>query len=177
MLEEFANQEYRHAFVDEAIRSRITSQIGAMRKERGWDYSEFAKNINKKVSWTYRLEDPNAAFPTIPTLLEVAAALDIGLDVRFRSFSELLDDVRTLDPSSFAVPSFDAEIKTDAFSKPRRTIRVLNYGSKVRQRRTRGGSRYRAPGDQSMSRLESIGAANPGVGGVGKGVFELPRAS
>jgi hypothetical protein len=106
MLEQMrTSKEYRHGFVEEAIRSRIVGQIAALRKERGWDLKTFAANIGKKLSWAYRLEDPNSAPPTIPSLLEVAEACDVGLDVRFRGFSELLDDVTALGPDSFRVPS------------------------------------------------------------------------
>src|SRR6266851_3332809 len=75
-----ASKEYRHAFIEESIRTRVTAQIKALRDAMKMDYKQFADQINKKVSWVYRLEDPNAPPPTIPTLLQVAAAFDIGLD-------------------------------------------------------------------------------------------------
>lgn len=81
------SHEYRQAFVEEALQTRITAQIRALRNKHGLDYKGFADRIDKSVSWTYRLEDPNAAPPTIPTLLRIANKFDIGLDVRFRSFS------------------------------------------------------------------------------------------
>ena len=126
-----SSKEYRHGFVEEAIRTRITAQIKTIRERRDWDYKKFAEEIGKMVSWVYRLEDPNGAPPTIPTLLRVAEALDIGLDVRFRSFSELLNDVTTLDSKSFSVPSFEEELKTGSFSEGRRRTR------KVRRSRRR----------------------------------------
>jgi len=104
------SKEYRHAFADEAIRSRLTTQVKTMREQRGWDYKQFAEELKKKVSWTYRLEDPNAALPTLPTLLQAAEAFDVVLDVRFRSFSEFLGDVSNLKPSSFEVASFDQDV-------------------------------------------------------------------
>jgi transcriptional regulator with XRE-family HTH domain len=115
-----ASKEYRHAFIEEAIRTRITAQIAALREKEEWDYKKLAEKIGKKVSWAYRLEDPNVPAPTITSLLDVAAAFDIGLDVRFRSFSELLDDVTTLKPASFLVSSFTDELRSGSFSKPRR---------------------------------------------------------
>lgn len=127
-----ASKEYRHAFIEEAIRTRIAMQIKALQDANEWDYKTFANKLNKKVSWVYRLEDPNAATPTIPTLLQVAEAFDIGLDVRFRSFSELLDDVITLGPQSFVVPSFDEEHRKGSFL-PRKHRRKLS-GSKRRHR-------------------------------------------
>jgi transcriptional regulator with XRE-family HTH domain len=128
-----ASQEYRNAFIEESICTRIAAQIRALRDARGWNYKQLAELINKKVSWVYRLEDPNATPPTIPTLLQVAAAFDIGLDVRFRSFSELLEDVTTLGAESFLVPSFEEEMSTDAFSRAKRRRKVRCTG---RRRRT-----------------------------------------
>jgi transcriptional regulator with XRE-family HTH domain len=135
------------------------------------DYRQLAERIGKKVSWVYRLEDPNATPPTIPTLLHVAAAFDIGLDVRFRAFSELLEDVTTLEPASFAVPSFDSELNAGAFWKSRRR-RKLDPRSRLQRRSMRGRShsanhvglgRFSAPADIGSGRLQGAlqVASNP----------------
>jgi len=74
------------------------------------DPKAFAEQLGKKVSWIYRLEDPNAPAPTIASLLEVAKAFDVDLQVRFRPFSERLDDLSRLSAKSFTVPSFEEEL-------------------------------------------------------------------
>lgn len=125
-----ASREYRHGFIEEAIRSRLVAQITALRKERNWDLKTFADKLGKKLSWAYRLEDPDAPPPTIPSLLEVAEVCDVGLDVRFRAFSELLDDALNLTSKSFSVPSFKAELESGAFVGPVRK----------RQRKTQKGA-------------------------------------
>jgi transcriptional regulator with XRE-family HTH domain len=130
------SRDYRHAFIEEAIRSRITAQIKALRDTM--DYKQFAERIKRRPSWVYRLEDPNAAPPTIPTLLQIAEAFDIGLDVRFRPFSELLDDVSTLSQTSFFVPSFEEEISTGAFSHGKHTRKFRR--NRRRPRASRPGS-------------------------------------
>jgi len=94
------------------IRTRITAQIHALRTKNGWDYKTFAEKLGKKLSWAYRLEDPNDSPPTIPSLLEVAAVCDVDLDIRFRPFSSLIRDMRDLSDASFAVPSFTEELPT-----------------------------------------------------------------
>jgi transcriptional regulator with XRE-family HTH domain len=136
-----ASRDYRRGFIEEAIRSRLTAQINALRDERGWDLKTFAGKLGKKLSWAYRLEDPNESVPTIPTLLEVAETFDIGLDVRFRRFSELLDDATTLKPESFLVPSFDSELKNMAFGRQARKIKLrglrTNKYHKIAQKRGR----------------------------------------
>ena len=127
-----ASKEYRHAFVEESIRSHIAAQIRALQDEKKWDYRTFAEKMNRKASWVYRLEDPNAPPPTIPTLLQVAEAFDVGLDVRFRAFSEFLDEVTTLRHESFLVPSFEEELKNGAFLQVKRRRRIR--GSRLRRR-------------------------------------------
>jgi transcriptional regulator with XRE-family HTH domain len=137
MLEQMkASKEYRHGFIEEAIRSRIVGQIAALRKGREWDLKTFAAQIGKKVSWAYRLEDPNAAAPTIPSLLEVAETYDVGLDVRFRPFSELLDDVTNLTAESFLVPSFTVELQAGAFWNQRKR----KSGRQPKEKRSGRGS-------------------------------------
>jgi transcriptional regulator with XRE-family HTH domain len=149
------SKDYRSAFIEECIRTRITAQIKALRDTRGLDYKGFAEEINKSVSWTYRLEDPNAAPPTIPTLLQIANAFDIGLDVRFRPFSELLDDVTTLNRKSFRVPCFDEELKMGSFSRSRS------------RRKVRSPSPRRKPKVSDSSRInESKGVGVGASGGV-----------
>lgn len=105
-----ANDEYRFAFVEEKIQSGLAAQIRAIRLQREMDQKQFAERLGKKVSWVYRLEDPNQPPPTIPSLLDVARTLDVDLEVRFRPFSSLVDEVATLSPRSLEVPSFAEEI-------------------------------------------------------------------
>jgi hypothetical protein len=105
-------KDYRNAFIEESIRTRLTAQIKSMRENRTepWDYNQFATQLGKKVAWAYRLEDPNESVPTIPTLLNVARTFDVALDVRFIPFSEVIRDVSTLRNESFDVRSFDDEL-------------------------------------------------------------------
>ncbi len=144
-----ASKDYRQAFVEESIRVRLTAQIRAMRDKENWDYKRFAEELKKKPSWVYRLEDPNAPPPTIPTLLEVAAAFDIAVDVRFCSYSALLDDVTSLTPESFRVSSFSEELEKGSFSRRER-----------HRKRIRGNSRRRKP-QRSETMAEELRPGTP----------------
>lgn len=103
-------EEYRHSFVEEKVKTKIASQILAIRNQRGMDYKTFAQQLGKKTAWAYRLEDPNAGAPTISTLLGVARAFDVDLEVRFRPFSKLITEIDNLSSEPLAVPSFTEEI-------------------------------------------------------------------
>jgi len=74
-----------------------------------------AKLMEKANSWVFRLEDPNQSPPTIPTLLKVAEAFDVDLEISFRPFSRLLNRLQHMTADSFAVPSFNDEIKENTF--------------------------------------------------------------
>jgi len=104
------SEEYRYSFVEEKIQSGLAAQTRAIREQREMDAKQFAKKLGKKVSWIYRLEDPNLPPPTIPSLLEVARALGVDLEVRFRPFSCLLNDLDRLSTDSLKAASFDEEL-------------------------------------------------------------------
>jgi len=146
------SKEYREGFVEEAVQSRITAQISALREKGGGDYEAFADKIGKKTSWVYRLEDPTKPPPTISSLLEVAAACDVGLDVRFCRFSELVHDVSTLNKGSFYVPSFEEELKEVLGPQHKRGRNVRSDRHKPRPK----------------SGAAATGVLNSSVGGLGQ---------
>ena len=107
-----SSDEYRYSFVEEKLQSGLAAQIRAIREQRQLDPKQFAEKLGKKVSWVYRLEDPNLPPPTIPSLLEIARAYDMDLEVRFRPFSAFcsLDEVDDLSTKSLEVASFKDEL-------------------------------------------------------------------
>jgi transcriptional regulator with XRE-family HTH domain len=112
-----SSKEYRHAFVEEKVRTQLAVQIKAIREQRNISRPEFATLMQKAPSWVFRLEDPNQSPPTISTLLQVAEAFDVDLEIRFRRFSGLLNQLERLTPESFEVPSFDDEVRDSAFDR------------------------------------------------------------
>jgi hypothetical protein len=72
------------------------------------------------------LEDPNAeSKPTLNTLLRVAAAFDVGLDVRFVPFSTVLTRATSATPKQLEVPSFEEESETLEMELEANAIRSL----------------------------------------------------
>lgn len=105
-----SGEEYRHAFVEEKIRTSVAAQIKTIREQRQLTQPEFAKKLGKSQSWVSRLEDPNQSVPTVPSLLTVARAFDVDLDIRFGRFSDLLQQLEAMTPESLEVPSFSDEL-------------------------------------------------------------------
>jgi transcriptional regulator with XRE-family HTH domain len=117
-----SGKEYRHAFVEEKVRTSIAAQIYAMRTRAkgGMTQPEFARRMGKSQSWVSRLEDPNQPAPTIASLLKVAEAFDVDLEIRFGSFSTMLRRLDEMTPESLEAPSFTEELEAGAFRKRRK---------------------------------------------------------
>lgn len=125
ILENFrGSKSYRHAFVEEKVRTGIALQIRAIREKQEMKRPKFASLMNKAPSWVFRLEDPNQPPPTISTLLQVAEAFDVDLEIRFGRFSRLIDRLDQMDEGSLRVPSFDEELEAGVFDKSSETSRA-----------------------------------------------------
>lgn len=106
LLTELEDKEYRDAFVEGHIRTGAAYQIRALRNARQWSQEELAARAGTSQSVIARLENPDYGKFSLSTLAKFASAYDVGLLVRFVSFSELLDRTRDLSPERLNVPSF-----------------------------------------------------------------------
>jgi transcriptional regulator with XRE-family HTH domain len=100
------SKEYRDAFVAEHIYSRLPLKIRELREQRGWSQKDLGEKVGMAQAWVSKLEDPSYGKYTIATLLRLASAFDVGLDIDFKLFSQILDKALTLTPESFEVVSF-----------------------------------------------------------------------
>lgn len=98
---QFADREYREAFLDEVINSQISAQIFALRMSRGLTQAEVANGTGIAQPTLSRLEaDANGI--TTSTLKRLANYYDVALSVRFVSYSSLVE--------SAAVGSVDRDV-------------------------------------------------------------------
>lgn len=110
LMKELRNKEYRDAYVASQIRIGVPFQIRALRNQRGWNQEEFATRLGMSQPRVSEMERPGERRPNIETLLRIAEALDVGLQVRFVSFGELIEWAERFSPDDFVVPSFEEEI-------------------------------------------------------------------
>jgi transcriptional regulator with XRE-family HTH domain len=103
------NKEYRDSFTAEYIYSRIPLKIRAMRERRGLSQDDLGRLAGVKQEWVSRLEDPNYGRLTLSTLLKLASAFDVALNVDFVPYSEILNRSTRLSRQDFDVPSFQEE--------------------------------------------------------------------
>lgn len=103
--------EYRHAWNLENVYTGVCFQIRVLREQREWSQAAlgtFAKMAQERISI---LEDPNAdTKPTLNTLLRIADAFDVGLDVRFVPYKTVIDRSTHTDAKELEVPSFKEEL-------------------------------------------------------------------
>jgi transcriptional regulator with XRE-family HTH domain len=113
LVAELREKTYRDAYVESQIRMTLPLQIRELRKSREWTQPELAERARMAQPRISELEKPGERRLTIETLLRLASAFDVGLQVRFVPISELVDWSEALDLDNFAVQPFDAEV-TDA---------------------------------------------------------------
>ena len=105
----FEEKEYRDAFVAEQIFSRLPLKIRTMRENQELTQKELGELAGIAQTWVSKLEDPNYGKVTISTLLKLASAFDVGLQIDFVPFSRILDDSVRLSANSFVVPEFERD--------------------------------------------------------------------
>ena len=111
ILNSLKDQEFRAAFNLENVYTSICFQIRALREQRDKSQKQLGRLADMAQERISILEDPNAETkPTLSTLLRLADALDVGLDVRFVPFSVVLDRSTHTDMTGLEVDSFDDEL-------------------------------------------------------------------
>jgi transcriptional regulator with XRE-family HTH domain len=123
LVNELRQKEYRDAYVASQIRIGLPFQIRALRNKRGWSQEEFAGCVGMSQPRVSEMERPGARRLNIETLLRVATAFDVGLQIRFVPFSELVAWAENFNPDDFAIPTFEEELTAQemALSEPGET--------------------------------------------------------
>lgn len=108
LLRELVDPEYRRGFVEGHAKDTIAFQLRQMRLAENWEQKDVAAKLgNSKLQpMISRYENPDYGKYSITTLLDLAAAFDVALAVRFVPFSELVEwdwvsNDQTLRPSPY----------------------------------------------------------------------------
>jgi transcriptional regulator with XRE-family HTH domain len=100
----------RDAFVASQINVGLPFQIRALRKQRNLNQNELATLAGMLQPRISAMEQVGGGQLNLDTLRKLAAALDVGLLVKFVAFSELIKWSNDFSPDDFSVPSFDQEM-------------------------------------------------------------------
>jgi transcriptional regulator with XRE-family HTH domain len=106
LLLKLRKKPYREAYVGETVRRWMAHQIRAIRESRNWNQGVFAKKLGKPQSVLSRIEDPSYGKLSVQTLLEIAAAFDVALLIRFVSFPAFVAATRNLTTGDMCVDEF-----------------------------------------------------------------------
>ena len=148
-LSKLQDKEYRDAFVAEQVFSGLPLKIACLRERRQLSQRQLGERMGVAQAWVAKLEDPNYGKLTLSTLLRLAAAFDVGLEVDFVPLSRVLDKALGLSPDSFEVASFAAD----------KALSRRNQVSPARN--TVVTSRRAQPGYSSLAARGRTRAANP----------------
>jgi transcriptional regulator with XRE-family HTH domain len=185
--EQFQDAEFRNAYADAFLNSRIAAQIKIIREQRDLTQAALAEKIGTKQAGISRLENINYSSWRVDTLLRLARAFDVRLRISFEEFGTLLDEVDHFGRASLQRAAFDDDPKfrvTDEatiqpiLSNYEKSVlsasesNVLSFSSKA----------YNNPfiGEQNASPIDSSGASRSlyGTGGAefeGQGVLSRHR--
>ncbi len=99
-------KDYRHAYAEESLDISIGTQIKVLREQRHWRQEDLAREAAMQQPMVSRYENVNYSNWSITTLKKLARAYDVWLDVRFRSFRELVKTTEEFSRESLQVPRF-----------------------------------------------------------------------
>jgi transcriptional regulator with XRE-family HTH domain len=110
LAEKLRDKEYRDAFVASQIKIGLPMQCRALRENRQWTQPRLAEAAQMTQPRISEIERPGERKLNIETLLRLASAFDVALQVRFVPFSELIDDDDAVDYANFSIPKFKEDI-------------------------------------------------------------------
>jgi transcriptional regulator with XRE-family HTH domain len=130
LVRDLTDDEFRHEYMMDQVRSFIAFQIRALREQPGrrWSQGDLAKKSGKTQSVISRMEDPDYGKLSLQSLLEIAIAYDLPLLVQFVEWDDWLARMSNLSPSALRKRSFDASrlskptMQSDARPIPTNTI-------------------------------------------------------
>jgi transcriptional regulator with XRE-family HTH domain len=100
------DKAYRNAYADESLNISVATQLKVLRQQRELTQEELAVEAGMQQPMISRYENVNYSSWSINTLKKLAVALDVWLDVRFRSFGELVRTTEEFSRKSLQVPTF-----------------------------------------------------------------------
>jgi len=144
-IERFRPKERRINFLRQRTAAHIAMQIRGLRDARGWSQAELASRADLAQPAVSRCERVGYGKQTISTLLKLAEAFDVGLDVSFVSFGELWRRERKLASEPLVPQWFDAEMEGAKLLTTAKVVHiatrlpsVISTTTQPRQRLSRG---------------------------------------
>ena len=153
MREEFQDKESRHEYANGFLNSKVATQLKVLREERGWTQQQLAEATGMQQARISVIEDIEYSSWSISTLRRYARAFDLRLDVEFKEFGTLPDDLNKFNRESLQRRSFDDDpvfhenvaASTDLVSMNRSI--AVTYGAVADHQRDDRPLKLPAPGE------------------------------
>ncbi len=104
---EFEDPEYRFAYAESFLNTKLAAQIKILREQRQKTQSELGAAVGTKQSGFSRFEDVNHSVWKTDTLWKIARALDVRLDIAFKTFGSIVDDKEHFTKEAMQCPDFE----------------------------------------------------------------------
>jgi transcriptional regulator with XRE-family HTH domain len=109
LVSEFQNPDTRYEYSDAVVNAFVSSQIKALREERGLRQEQLAELIGTRQSGISRLERADYSSWRIGTLRKLARAFGVRLKISFEEFGTLLADVSGFTPDRLRPRPYESD--------------------------------------------------------------------
>ena len=111
LVAELRDKQYRHAFVKSQLRIGLPMMCRVLRESRGWTQPMLAKEAGMSQPRISEIERPGERNLNLETLLRLAEAYDVALQVRFVPFRCLVDDSDNTSLHKYSVKPFEEDLR------------------------------------------------------------------
>lgn len=127
LVQKLSRPGYRRAFLRDGVTSWIVYQIRALREQRGWTQGQLGETMGgKPQSRIAQIESADYGRWNLSTLLDLANAFDVALDVRFVRWPDYIRSTNDTSPAAMEVASFD-QIQFEDINTPDSSGSTLSY--------------------------------------------------
>jgi transcriptional regulator with XRE-family HTH domain len=110
LAEQLLDKQYRDAYVASQIRISLPMQCRALRESREWTQPQLAEAAGMSQPRISEIERPGERRLNLETLLRLASAFDVALQVRFVPFSKFVDDDDSVQLDNFYIRPYLEDI-------------------------------------------------------------------
>ena len=104
-----ADQEARASYIRAKLGHLIPSQIKALRLQGPWTQKELGEKAEMKQARISAMEKPGEVAFSLETLIRLASAFRVGLQVRFVPYSRMLDWDKGYSQDTFSVAPIEED--------------------------------------------------------------------
>jgi transcriptional regulator with XRE-family HTH domain len=151
--------KFRAAYIRSKLNLLIPSQLRGLRLKGSITQKQLADEAEMKQPRISAMERPGEIKFSLETLIRMAAAHKVGLQVKFVPFSELLHWENNYRQDEFVVPRLEQD---EAFLNPQ----AGNENSNQLAAGLRKGPQSERAGADSNTGTPGMGAQNQGLGGL-----------